>query len=122
MSSSTLTGLRVLVAEDESLIAMMLGDMLDALGCVVAAQFDTVAEASGALGRLEFDVAVLDMHLADGPALPLIDAVRARGLPVVLASGSGDVGFALPVTILPKPYTLPALEAALSTACLRPVT
>lgn len=109
--------LRVLVIEDEVLISMLLGDMLEQLGCTVVGPAATIEEGWPLVEAGGFDVAVLDVHLAGVLIFPLGEALMDRGVPIIVATGSGADG--LPprfqdVTLLPKPYSLPALEAALA--------
>ena len=84
---SELAGRRVLVIEDEALIAMLLEDQLAELGCEiagVAARFDDALEKATALA---FDVAILDVNLSGKESFPIAEALRARGMPFVFATG-----------------------------------
>lgn len=119
MELEQLGGLRVLVIEDEELISLLLGDMLEQMGCVVIGPAATIEEAWPLVRAGGFDVAVIDVHLAGVPAFPLGEALMDMGVPVIVATGSGADG--LPprfqdATLLPKPYSFPALEAALGRA------
>jgi len=112
-------GLSVLVVEDEELISLLLGDMLEQLGCTAIGPAATLEEGWSLLERGGFDVAIIDVHLAGVPVFPLGEALLAKGVPVIVATGSGADG--LPAgfkdaTLLPKPYSLAALEAALGRA------
>lgn len=89
MTNATLTGLRVLVVEDEVLVAMLLEDMLSDFGCSVVGPAPTIAEALPLATEADIDVAVLDLNLGGQPVYPVADALRARGLPYVFASGYG---------------------------------
>ncbi len=107
---------RVLVVEDEVLIAMVLEDILDLLGHVVVASPATYAEASAAIDAGGFDLAVLDVNLGDEPIFPLADRLTAAGTTIVFATGSHPDS--LPerfhgVAVLEKPYAFQAVEAAL---------
>jgi CheY-like chemotaxis protein len=86
---------RVLVVEDEPMIRMLLEDMLGELGYTVAAEAARIEEALEATKNAHFDVAILDANLNGEPALPVADALVARGTPFVFATGYGE---------LPKPY------------------
>ena len=116
---SELTGRRVLVIEDEALIAMLLEDQLAELGCEiagVAARFDDALEKATALA---FDVAILDVNLSGKESFPIAEALRARGMPFVFATGYGAT--ALPETlrsvpIVRKPYQLQQLAVVLRAA------
>jgi DNA-binding response OmpR family regulator len=110
---------RVLVVEDEALVAMLLEDELHDAGAEVLTA-STVAEAlrlvdTAALGG-GLSAAVLDMNIGGEAVLPVADALAARGVPFVFATGyGGDHGrgrhAAAPV--LGKPLDLGGLIAAL---------
>jgi CheY-like chemotaxis protein len=108
--------LRVLLVEDEGLVAMMLEDLLADLGCEVAGSLASVGaalawiEAGGAA-----DVALLDIDLSGEPVFPVADALRARGVPFVFATGYGeghDPRFK-DAPLLGKPIRQERLEAVL---------
>lgn len=111
---------RILIVEDEPLIAMMLEDFVETLGHEVAGTADTVGDALDAVGRGEFDVAVLDVTLRDNqPSWPVADALDDGGKPFLLASG-GQID-ALPGRhagrpYLTKPYTLDGVQDAIERA------
>ena len=86
---------RVLVVEDEPMIRILLEDMLGELGYTVAAEAARIEEALEATKNADFDVAILDANLNGEPALPVADALVARGTPFVFATGYGEP---------PKPY------------------
>lgn len=111
----------ILIVEDEPLIAMMLEDFILSLGHEVTANCDNVSTALAAVSVGGFDLAILDVNLKGESVWPVATALRANGIPFVLASG-GHVDpppaeFAS-VPMIDKPYTIdrvtPALEAALA--------
>ena len=119
MSNVALTGCRVLVVEDEVLIGMVLEDILDMLGCVVAGTAATMDEARRLVDAGAFDVAILDVNIGSDPIFPLADEVLARGVPIVFATGS--LPDSLPerfrgCPVLEKPYVYAGVEAALGRA------
>src|SRR4051812_4006341 len=82
-------GSRLLVVEDEYLIAADLAASLVSLGFEVVGPVGSVAEA---LMLLEIDVdrldgAVLDINLRDEPVFPVADLLKARGIPFVFTTG-----------------------------------
>jgi CheY-like chemotaxis protein len=85
-----LKGMRVLVVEDESLLALLLEDMLAELGCAVIGSASTVTEATDAAGQAAFDVAILDIKLGTEKSFPVAEVLAARGVPFVFATGYGD--------------------------------
>jgi CheY-like chemotaxis protein len=87
-----LKGLRVLVAEDEALVAFQLEDMLAELGCAVIGPASRVGQALDLLGRERVDAAVLDVNVAGELVYPVADALTAQGLPYIFATGYGAAG------------------------------
>jgi CheY-like chemotaxis protein len=115
----SLMGRRVLVVEDEALIAMLIEDYLLDLGCTVAATAarldDGLEKATGAA----IDLAVLDINLAGALSYPIAEALRARGIPFIFATGYGAAG--LPdglqgTPVLAKPFDETQLAEALERA------
>ena len=108
--------LSVLVIEDEPLIAMMIEDFIDILGHRLAGNCDSVAEALVKVEEGSFDVAILDVNLRDGACWPVADALKAKGIRFVIASG-GHVdpppAAHADAQQLAKPFTLDAVQAAL---------
>jgi CheY-like chemotaxis protein len=85
-----LKGLRVLIVEDELIIAMELESLLGRLGCVVLDTAPTVKRALDAVGCQQADVAVLDMNLQGERATPVAEALQEQGVPFVLVTGYGS--------------------------------
>jgi CheY-like chemotaxis protein len=82
-----LRGRRVLVVEDEALVSLMLEDVLESAGAVVIGPAGTAAEALALLEQEPVDCAVLDIQLIDGTSLPVAEALAARGIRFVIATG-----------------------------------
>jgi CheY-like chemotaxis protein len=78
---------RILVVEDELMIRMLLEDMLGELGYTVAAEAARIEEALEAAKNADFDIAILDVNLNGQPISPVADALVARGMPFVFATG-----------------------------------
>lgn len=115
---SALAGLRVLLVEDEPIIAMTAEDMLQAIGCTVAASAQTLAEALAAAARGGFDVAMLDINLNGEASLPVADWLKAVGTPFIFSTGYGAEGCGphRDVPLVTKPYRAIDLERALARA------
>ena len=110
--------LRVLIVEDESLLAMMVEDVLTDAGWTIAASVASIPEALDAVQRGGFDVALLDVNLAGQEVFPVADAVLARGVPLVFATGYGSNGIREDLRHLPviaKPFSPGQLLHGLST-------
>jgi CheY-like chemotaxis protein len=84
---ATLAGLRILVAEDQAAIAMMIEDMLEGLGCEVVGPTPTVEAALVAIRENRLDGALLDLNLHGRDALPAAEELSRRNVPVVLVTG-----------------------------------
>ncbi len=105
-------GLRVLVAEDEFLVALLLEEELRLNGCSVVGPFTTLAVALQAARREAFDLAILDINLNGEMVYPLADELLARGAPFLFVSGYGSVNLPerfKPLPRVPKPYDPAAL-------------
>jgi len=119
-----LTGMRLLVVEDEALVAMMVEDMLTDLGCVVVDVAGTVSRGLTVVGDpgLALDGAVLDVNLGGEKVYPVAEVLTARGVPFIFATGYGISGIApayAHVPALAKPYETRALESLLTAALRR---
>jgi CheY-like chemotaxis protein len=107
---------RVLIVEDESLLLMLLEDLLDDLGYEVAGTAGSVEEALASLDRLQVDLALVDVNLGGTASFPVADALTARGIPFLFTTGYGALG--LPpeyaqAAVLQKPFRRLDLETAL---------
>jgi CheY-like chemotaxis protein len=114
-----LDGTRVLLVEDEAIIAMTAEDMLEELGCETAAIASTLAEALEAVGTVGFDCALLDINLNGAESLPVAARLRAMGRPFVFTTGYGSAGTGpdyRDVPLVTKPYQLADLEKAILAA------
>lgn len=87
LDADALRGRRVLVVEDDPLIAMDLADLLAASGAEIVGPAPTVSAALAALGAGRPDAAVLDVNLRGERSTPVARELRDAGVPFVLASG-----------------------------------
>jgi CheY-like chemotaxis protein len=104
---TALAGKRILLVEDEFIIAAMAEDMLTDLGATVIGPASTVAVALRLVETSAIDAAVLDVNM-DGERIdPVVEALGARSIPIVFATGYGErtLGRAQAAPILDKPYT-----------------
>jgi CheY-like chemotaxis protein len=86
----SLAGKRVMVVEDEMLVALLIEDMLREEGCSILGPFNTVAKALIAVATGGFDLAVLDVNLAGEKVYPVAEALAARNIPFLFLSGYGE--------------------------------
>lgn len=122
---ASVAGLRVLVVEDEALIAMALEDILSDLGCAVVGPASTVDKAL-ALVDGDIDGALLDVNVRGTLVYPVADRLIARGVPVVLCSGYAQTS-AIPVAYaalpqIAKPYNPAMVRSTLIAAFGRRTT
>jgi two-component system, response regulator PdtaR len=79
---------RVLIAEDEPLIAFMLEDVMSAMGLDVVGPYASVGAACQAMADDTPTLALLDVNLIDGDVYPLADLLHARRVPLLFHTGS----------------------------------
>jgi CheY-like chemotaxis protein len=114
-----LEGVRVLIVEDDSLVAMSVGDMLSDLGCSVVANPGNLTQAFEMVGAGGFDFALLDINLRGKEVFPVAEVLSRQGIPFAFASGYGRAG--LPEEfrtrpVLSKPFQISELSTVLSSA------
>jgi CheY-like chemotaxis protein len=118
--SHGLSGRRVLVVEDESLVAMLLETILEDMGCVPVGPASTVEEGLAmTIDGAPLDAALLDVNVAGREVFPIANALRERGVPFVFSTGYGEGG--LPDDwrghpTVQKPFTENAIREALMRA------
>ena len=91
----------MLVVEDEAAVAFMLEEMLEELGCEVAASVATVARAEAAMGSVAVDVALLDVNLAGETTIGFAQGLVRQAIPFVFSTGYGGGG--LPPDLQDRP-------------------
>ncbi len=115
-----LTGLRVLVVEDEPMILMTLEDILADLGVEVVATATSHGEALVAAQSADFDVAILDVTLGNDKIDDVSQLIRNSKRPIVYASGCDPrelaQRFGADCTAIDKPYSLSEVARGLRTS------
>ena len=108
---------RILVVEDEPLIAMMLEDFLEVLDKQIAGTADSVDAALTLIDAGGIDAAILDVNLRGGEKSgPIADALAARSIPFVFATGGSadsELGAHSDRPRLQKPFTMDGVAKAL---------
>lgn len=118
-SMDALEGLKVLVVEDEGPVAMLIEDMLDDLGCVLAGSVASIREALDCVEQGGFAFALLDVNLAGQKVDPVADELLRRGVPFAFASGYGVSGLREDLRrapVLQKPFQSHDLAAVIRRA------
>ena len=110
---------RVVVVEDEAIIAMLIEDMLTDLGHQVAATVGKTSRAHDLFTADGADFAILDVNLGGEQTFGLAAILRERGVPFIFATGYGNVG--LPkewqgTPTLQKPFQMQDLREAMRAA------
>lgn len=110
---------RVLVVEDEALIALDLEGILEDLGHEVVGVAGGIEQALELLDSLDPppDIAIVDANLGGRSSRPVVDALQERDVTVLVASGYGARelnGFGFDSPSINKPYTARDIEVALS--------
>jgi DNA-binding NtrC family response regulator len=121
---SKVAGLHILIAEDETLVSMLLEEMLADLECTVIGTASNLDEVMSSIGTAErLDVAILDVNLGGQPIEPAVEALKARGTPYLFITGYGAASvndrFA-GAPVLQKPFQMPMLERALAPFAAKP--
>ena len=119
MSKQELSNRKVLVVEDEMMIAMLIEDMLDEFGCKLVGPATNVPRALELIGKESIAVAVLDLNLDGKDTYAIADALQRKSVPFIFATGYGSTGLRQEYgnrPVLPKPFQARDLEAALTEA------
>ena len=104
MIASRPPGGSVFLVEDETMIRMMVAEMLVDLGYRIAGEAGDVDEALRLIETLDFDIALLDVNVNGKVVTPVARAIVARNRPFIFATGYGSSG-------LPEEYRdRPALQ------------
>ena len=106
----------IFLVEDETLIRMMLIQMVEELGYKVVAEAASVSDGRSRAEVEDYDLAILDVNLQGFNVRPVAQAISRRGLPFFFLTGYGPRGLpeefrGLPV--LAKPCTPEALKSTI---------
>ncbi len=92
-AEDVLKGAKVLVLEDETLVSMMVEDMLMDLGCEIIGPFSRLDQALNAVKEgVEFDMALLDVNLGGERSFPLAEVLAEKNIPFVFTTGYDESG------------------------------
>jgi CheY-like chemotaxis protein len=111
--------LKVLIVEDESLVAMLVEDILVELGHQVAASIATLDKALVEAERTDADFAVLDLNLNGKHTYPVAEILKRRGVRFMFVTGYGAAGLGEQwrrEVVLQKPFQTEEFAAAVARA------
>lgn len=114
-----LAGLRVIIIEDEAMLALCLGEVIEDEGFVVVGTAGTLAEAHSLATTAAFDVAIVDLHLYGQKADDVAASIVRSGHAVIISTGSD--ASAVPAAfhqwpVLRKPYGDAEIVSAIKSA------
>lgn len=110
---------RILLVEDEALIALMLEDMVEGMGCAVTGLAPRVGLGLNMAETGDFDLAILDVNVAGENIEPVAERLAGRGIPFIFATGYGEAGVPLKFRgrpVVAKPFRAEQLEDAIGRA------
>jgi CheY-like chemotaxis protein len=84
------TSRRVLVVEDEMIVALFIEDLLEELGYSLAGVVSRLDEAMKRAGDGTFDLAILDVHVNGKDIFPFAEELVGHGIPFLFATGYGE--------------------------------
>jgi CheY-like chemotaxis protein len=90
IAPQALIGKRVLVVEDEFIVALVIEDFLLECGCIIVGPCGKVTGALEVISAEPIDLAILDVNLAGETVYPVAYALAERGIPFLFTSGYGD--------------------------------
>lgn len=109
--------MRVLIVEDEAIIAMMLEDAVEQCGHIVGATVGNISDALNAVSTGDFDVALLDINLNGQRAHALPITLSAQRKPFAFITGYGEAGILSrfrDAPVLAKPFRLDTFRDVLA--------
>lgn len=107
MSCDALKGIRLLIVEDEALVAMMIHDVMHDAGAQVIGPAVTIERALAEIAGNTIDCALLDVNLAGQRVDRVADELIRRGIPFIFLTGYGQSGIAerFPqIPVVAKPF------------------
>jgi CheY-like chemotaxis protein len=123
MDSNLLSGMRVLVVEDEMLVMMGIEDMLADLGCTSVTAAADLEKALSLIAGNRFDFATVDVNLGGTRSYPVAQALSDAGVPFAFSTGYGEDGVGEGFgdhPVLSKPFTSERFTEVMNILIARP--
>jgi DNA-binding response OmpR family regulator len=114
--SDLLSGLDVLLIEDETMVSFLIEEMLEQLGAAAVRHAARVDAGLSLVAAKLPSVAILDVNIAGETVFPIAERLRAAGVPFVFITGYGRDGLHDPwaaCEVLQKPLTVQEFEQGL---------
>ena len=118
-----LAGRRILVVEDEALVAMLIEHALRALGCEVVGPVSSTKEAISLIQTGRVDAATLDINLSREEVYPVAEILEAQGIKFILITGYDEENILRRYgrwPLMQKPFTDERLAALLACVLSEP--
>lgn len=118
-ASADLTGLRVLLAEDNTLVSLEVTRALAQLGCVVVGPATTLKDAARLVASETVDVAILDVDLRGKKVFPVAGLLASHDVPLIFCTGFTSIdplekGAWVDAPVIHKPFSREQIAAALA--------
>ncbi|BCJ89767.1 response regulator [Terrihabitans soli] len=111
-----LEGRRVLLVEDETLVSMLMEDILMDFGCILVGTAARLEDALARAREAAIDIALLDVNLAGKRSFPVADILAERGIPFLFVSGYGEQALEAPHQnrpVIQKPFSPESIGEAI---------
>ena len=107
---------RILLVEDEALVAMLLEDIVFDLGCEIVGPAMRFEQAAALIESETLDAAILDVNLGGRLSYPLAERLTERKVPFAFATGYGSLGveWNADVPVLRKPFETNLVSSVLT--------
>ncbi len=116
-TNSPLSGKRILVLEDEFILALDAAASLEGCGAIVVGPAYSVDKALALVEAERLDAAMLDVNIKGGTSLAVAVALQERGVPILFATGYGSCPHGWPQgSVVDKPYSASQIGDALGLA------
>lgn len=117
-TAPNLSGRKILVVEDEWMIAEHLSMLLEDMECEVVGPVGNVADALAKAENEQIDCALVDANLNGSSSSPIVEVLVAKDMPFIMVTGYGGLELPTPAmnaaSRLNKPFTAPELARALT--------
>jgi CheY-like chemotaxis protein len=113
----------IFLLEDETLIRLMIAEIVEGLGHRVVAEAGTIDEGIRLAQAAEFDLALLDINIDGDTSAEIAKIIERRGLPFLFVTGYRSTGLAPPFhdrLVLQKPFQTETLRSAIDESLRQP--